>query len=304
MPASPVAKVLIVDDDARNRMALEALLEDLRQPLVVASSGEEALGKTLKDDFAVILLDVLMPGMDGFETAKLIRERRQSRPHPDHLPHRRLGRSPLDVPRLRGRRGGLHREAGESRGPQVQDRGLHRSLREEPGPRKRDRRAQAGGGAVARDPGKPAGAHHPPAVGAGKGAGAHRARDPRRAGAGADRAQDGPDVAHEPVAGAEAPHEQGEIDVEADRQHHPLGAPHRLGAATRSARRRGPVRRDQLAGAGVSEALRRSLHDTAAPGGCRSPTRSGRPPCSGFSRRSLPTWRDTRTLPASRSRSG
>jgi signal transduction histidine kinase len=78
MPASPVAKVLIVDDDARNRMALEALLEDLRQPLVVASSGEEALGKTLKDDFAVILLDVLMPGMDGFETAKLIRERRQS----------------------------------------------------------------------------------------------------------------------------------------------------------------------------------------------------------------------------------
>jgi signal transduction histidine kinase len=78
MPGSPVAKILIVDDDQRTLLALEALLEDLQQQLVFASSGEEALRKVLKDDFAVILLDVRMPGIDGFETAKLIRERRQS----------------------------------------------------------------------------------------------------------------------------------------------------------------------------------------------------------------------------------
>jgi signal transduction histidine kinase len=78
MTANAVAKVLIVDDDQRSLMALEALLESLQQPLVVASSGEEALRKVLRDDFAVILLDVRMPGIDGFETAKLIRERRQS----------------------------------------------------------------------------------------------------------------------------------------------------------------------------------------------------------------------------------
>src|SRR5262245_35704704 len=77
MPADPAAKVLIVDDDPRNLMALEAVLEDLQQPLVVADSGEEALRKVANDDFAVILLDVRMPGIDGFETARLIRERRQ-----------------------------------------------------------------------------------------------------------------------------------------------------------------------------------------------------------------------------------
>jgi signal transduction histidine kinase len=77
--AVPIAKILIVDDDQRTQLALQALLEDLHQPLEFASSGEEALRKVLKDDFAVILLDVRMPGgMDGFETAKLVRERRQS----------------------------------------------------------------------------------------------------------------------------------------------------------------------------------------------------------------------------------
>ena len=74
----PVARVLIVDDDQRNLLALEALLETMNQPFAVASSGEEALDRIEKDDFAVILLDVRMPGIDGFETARLIRERRRS----------------------------------------------------------------------------------------------------------------------------------------------------------------------------------------------------------------------------------
>ena len=59
-------------------MALEAILADLGQNLVEATSGEEALRHILEHDFAVILLDVKMEGMDGFETAKLIRERKKS----------------------------------------------------------------------------------------------------------------------------------------------------------------------------------------------------------------------------------
>lgn len=58
------ARVLVVDDDKRNLLAIQNVLEDLGD-VVVASSGEEALRYLLKGDFAVILLDVLMPGMDG-----------------------------------------------------------------------------------------------------------------------------------------------------------------------------------------------------------------------------------------------
>jgi PAS domain S-box-containing protein len=76
------AKILIVDDDPRNALALTTVLEDLGQTLVVAYSGEEALKHLLYDEFAVILLDLHMPGMDGYETAALIRGRQRSR----HIP--------------------------------------------------------------------------------------------------------------------------------------------------------------------------------------------------------------------------
>ena len=78
----PRAKVLIVDDDERNAFAATQALEALGQELVVARSGPEALRKLLHDDFAVILLDLHMPGMDGYETAALIRERRRTRDVP------------------------------------------------------------------------------------------------------------------------------------------------------------------------------------------------------------------------------
>jgi signal transduction histidine kinase len=68
-----------VDDQPANLVALEAILDDLGQNLVRAHSGEDALRLVLKDDFAVILLDVQMQGLDGFETAKLIRSRKRSR---------------------------------------------------------------------------------------------------------------------------------------------------------------------------------------------------------------------------------
>jgi len=71
--------VLMVDDHAANLLALEAILEPLGQRLVRASSGAEALRWLLKEDFALILLDVQMPELDGFETARLIRQRQRTR---------------------------------------------------------------------------------------------------------------------------------------------------------------------------------------------------------------------------------
>ena len=69
------AKILLVDDRAENLFALEAILSSLEQDLVPVRSGEAAVEAALGDEFAVILLDVLMPGMDGFETAGRIKER-------------------------------------------------------------------------------------------------------------------------------------------------------------------------------------------------------------------------------------
>lgn len=74
--------VLLVDDHPENLLALEALLNNAAYNLVQAKSGEEALKCLLHQDFAVILLDVQMPGMDGFETATFIRARGRSRSTP------------------------------------------------------------------------------------------------------------------------------------------------------------------------------------------------------------------------------
>ena len=69
------AKILLVDDRAENLFALEAILSSLDQELVFVRSGEAAVEAVLADEFAVILLDVVMPGMDGFETSARIKER-------------------------------------------------------------------------------------------------------------------------------------------------------------------------------------------------------------------------------------
>jgi PAS domain S-box-containing protein len=82
MAPEPKVDVLLVDDHPENLLALEAILDSLGQNLVKANSGEEALRRLLNQDFAVILLDVQMPGMDGFETATLIRQRERSRHTP------------------------------------------------------------------------------------------------------------------------------------------------------------------------------------------------------------------------------
>ncbi len=76
------AKILLVDDSPANLIALEAALEALDAEVMQANSGLEALRLLLNNDFAAIVLDVKMPGMDGFETASLIRERPRSRHTP------------------------------------------------------------------------------------------------------------------------------------------------------------------------------------------------------------------------------
>jgi CheY-like chemotaxis protein len=73
------AKILLVDDRAENLLALEAILSSLEQDLIAVRSGEAAVQAAEGDEFAVILLDVLMPGMDGFETATRIKERGRTR---------------------------------------------------------------------------------------------------------------------------------------------------------------------------------------------------------------------------------
>ena len=72
-PVPLKARVLIVDDDERNAFAASEALEVLGHELVVARSGEEALRLLLVQEFAVILLDLHMPGMDGYETIREIR---------------------------------------------------------------------------------------------------------------------------------------------------------------------------------------------------------------------------------------
>src|SRR5882762_6278374 len=75
---SDVVKLLLVDDDRDNLLALQAILEPLQQDLMLAESGTDALRLCLDHDFAAILLDVRMPELDGFETAELIRSRKRS----------------------------------------------------------------------------------------------------------------------------------------------------------------------------------------------------------------------------------
>ena len=70
-----MASILIVDDDPASRLAVQEALRPLGTRLVMAASGEEALRCVLDEDFAAILMDVRMPGIDGFTTARMIRER-------------------------------------------------------------------------------------------------------------------------------------------------------------------------------------------------------------------------------------
>ncbi|HWO23997.1 MAG TPA: response regulator [Kofleriaceae bacterium] len=81
-PITYARDILVVDDNKANLIAIEAALAPLGRTLVLAHSGVEALARLLEQDFALIILDVMMPGMDGFETAKLVRSRERNRATP------------------------------------------------------------------------------------------------------------------------------------------------------------------------------------------------------------------------------
>ena len=76
------ARILLVDDRPENLIALEAILSSLGQILVPVQSGEQAVQAVLADEYAVVLLDIMMPGMDGFETAAQIKRHAKSRDVP------------------------------------------------------------------------------------------------------------------------------------------------------------------------------------------------------------------------------
>src|SRR5437773_976672 len=82
MSEEETTNILMVDDRPENLRTLEAVLEELGQSLVKASSAEEALRFLLRQDCAVILLDVEMPGIDGFQAAEMIRSRERNQ----HIP--------------------------------------------------------------------------------------------------------------------------------------------------------------------------------------------------------------------------
>jgi CheY-like chemotaxis protein len=101
-----LVKVLLVDDQVRNLEALQAVLHPSGCRLITAQSADEALLALLQHDFAAIVLDIRMPGMDGLELAQLIKSRRKTRHIPilflNRAPDGRAGR-PSRLPRRRGR---------------------------------------------------------------------------------------------------------------------------------------------------------------------------------------------------------
>ena len=122
------ANILIVDDRPDKLLVFRPILEELDQNSSSARPARRRCGRCCKHDFAVILLDVNMPGMDGLETAAHDPQRAALRAHADHLHHRGLRRRAAHRAGLFARRGRLHVVAGRSRDPAHQGQGLRRAL--------------------------------------------------------------------------------------------------------------------------------------------------------------------------------
>src|SRR5207247_8365675 len=103
--------ILVVDDRADKLLAYEVMLAELKQKIVCVRSGKEALRRLLREDFAAILLDVNMPGMDGFETAALIRQRQRCETTPIIFVSA-LNDTVNNISRILARSGRLHSHAG------------------------------------------------------------------------------------------------------------------------------------------------------------------------------------------------
>ena len=106
--------MLVVDDNPAERLAVRAMLAPLGHPVVEADSGRAALRAVLRQNFAVILMDVRMPTLDGYETADADPAAPPVGAHADHLPHRVRPRRDRDGDRVRQRRRRLHLRADRS----------------------------------------------------------------------------------------------------------------------------------------------------------------------------------------------
>src|SRR5205085_887567 len=157
-PVEPV-KILLVDDSPENLLSAGAVLESLGQEVIKAESGREALRHLLDHDFAVILLDVMMPEMDGFETAAMVRQRERSRLTPiiflTELARGRGDQGAEPAPGAAARRA----QPGESRAGGLQLFGLARFARSA----QPHRGLQHGAARVSRRPAQRRRPHLPPA---------------------------------------------------------------------------------------------------------------------------------------------
>ena len=122
------ANILVVDDRPDKHVVYKAILEELDRTSSTSNSGEEALKQVLERDFAVILLDVNMPGIDGFETAALIRRRKRSAHIPIIFITAELRRRGAHRAGLCARRRRFHGVADRAGDPAVEGQGLRRAL--------------------------------------------------------------------------------------------------------------------------------------------------------------------------------
>ena len=144
-PSEPKASILLVDDTPANLLSLRAILEDLGQNLVEARSGEEALQRVQADEFAVVLLDVLMPGISGFETARRsgATSAPGTRPSSSSPPATSTARKSEEA--YRARRSGLPGEAAAAGRPPSESPGIRRTVPGQAAGEARGRPASAAG---------------------------------------------------------------------------------------------------------------------------------------------------------------
>ena len=122
------ARILLVDDRPENLVALDAILSSMDQILVPVRSGEQAVQAVLADEYAVVLLDVRMPRMDGFETAAQIKRHARGRDVPIIFLTAATEPARAGLPELCGRRGRLPGQAVRPLGPEGQGVGLRRPV--------------------------------------------------------------------------------------------------------------------------------------------------------------------------------
>ena len=114
MSTESKVNILMVDDQPAKLLSYEVILGELGENLIKATSGTEALEQLLKNDIAIVLMDVSMPELDGFELAEMIHQHPRCQETADHFYLRRAPDRPRSAQGIRARSGGLYFGAGYS----------------------------------------------------------------------------------------------------------------------------------------------------------------------------------------------